>query len=93
LPLEIKTLFQEWLVDRLPDRAARVMKLVREMRGGRDYDPQWFARQRGQGPLAALIARRFRLASKRLALDQPRSALRTDLFAPPPAAGDQLALL
>jgi len=93
LPLEITTLFQEWLVDRLPDRAARVMKLVRDMRGGRDYDAQWFARQRGHGPYAALIARRFRLTAKRLGLNERLTDLRCDLFAHPPRAGDQLSLL
>jgi DNA repair photolyase len=93
LPLEITTLFQEWLVDRMPDRAARVMKLVREMRGGRDYDAQWFARQRGQGPYAALIARRFRLTAKRLGFNNNLPSLRCDLFTHPPRMGDQLSLL
>ena len=93
LPLEITTLFQEWLVDRLPDRAGRVMKLVREMRGGRDYDAQWFTRQRGQGPHAVLIARRFRLTAKRLGLNERLADLRCDLFAHPPKPGDQLSLL
>ena len=92
LPLEIKTLFQEWLVEQVPDRAARVMKLVRDLRGGRDYDAQWFTRQRGQGPIADLIAKRFRLTAKRLGLNAVASTLRTDLFKPPPAKGDQMAL-
>jgi DNA repair photolyase len=93
LPLEIKVLFQEWLAEQVPDRAQRVMKLVREMRGGRDYDPQWFARQRGQGPFADLIAKRFRLAAKRFGLNAHPINLRTDLFKPPPIMGDQLALI
>ncbi|HRE43826.1 MAG TPA: PA0069 family radical SAM protein, partial [Terricaulis sp.] len=41
LPLEIKDLFREWLAAHFPDRAARVMALVRQIRGGRDYDPEW----------------------------------------------------
>jgi len=40
LPLEIKDLFREWLETERPDRAKRVMSLVRQLRGGRDYDSE-----------------------------------------------------
>ncbi len=80
LPYEIKDLFHEWLAQHVPDRAARVINLVREMRGGKDYDAKWFERGRGQGPVADLIARRFHRAVSRLGLNLPRPALRTDLF-------------
>jgi len=66
LPLEIKDLFQEWLADARPDRAARVMSLVRQTRGGKDYDADWSQRMKGTGPVAELIATRFRAAVKRL---------------------------
>ena len=92
LPLEIADLFQEWLAEAVPDRAARVMRLVRDTRGGRDYDPAFGTRMTGAGPVAAMIGRRFRLAARRLGLDAPRTPLRTDLFRPPPRAGDQLSL-
>jgi DNA repair photolyase len=75
LPLEIKALFREWLAQHFPDRAARVMALVRQMRGGLDYDPEWGKRQRGEGPYAKLIADRFANACRRLDLDKPRLAL------------------
>ena len=75
LPLEIKTLFREWLGTHFPDRAGRVMALVRQMRGGRDYDAQWGLRQKGEGPYARLIADRFQRACRRLGLDRPRLAL------------------
>ena len=93
LPLEIKDLFREWLEAERPDRAARVMSLVRQMRGGKDYDPQWGKRMKGEGPLADLIAVRFKAACKRLGLNQDRIALDTGQFRPPPKAGDQLRLL
>jgi len=75
LPLEIKDLFREWLADARPDRAARVMSLVRQTRGGRDYDPDWSHRMKGTGPVAELIATRFRAAVKRYGLDAPRKPL------------------
>jgi DNA repair photolyase len=92
MPLEIKDLFREWLAEAVPERAARVMTLVRDTRGGRDYDPSFGTRMTGTGPVASLIGRRFRLAAKRLGLDRPRATLRTDLFRPPPKASDQLGL-
>ena len=83
LPLEIKDLFREWLEAERPDRARRVMSLVRQMRGGRDYDPQWGARMVGHGAFAELIGKRFAVATAKLGLNRERRPLRTDLFAPP----------
>lgn len=93
LPLEIADLFQEWLKEHAPDRANRVMSLVRQMRGGKDYDAQWGERMRGQGPYAWQIGRRFELASKRLELNVRKLNLRTDLFEPPVLPGQQMSLL
>ncbi len=75
LPLEIKDLFREWLEAERPDRAKRVMSLVRQMRGGKDYDAQWGKRMKGEGPIADLIAARFRAACKRHGLNQERISL------------------
>lgn len=92
LPLEVAGLFRDWLESNVPDRAARVMGRVRELHGGRDYDPEFGTRMRGQGLWADLIHRRANVARKRLGLDEGLPALRTDLFAAPPRPGDQLAL-
>lgn len=92
LPLEVAGLFREWLEARVPDRAAKVMARVREVHGGRDYDPAWGRRMRGEGIWAELIARRFDLAVARLGLAAALPPLRCDLFAPPARAGDQLTL-
>jgi DNA repair photolyase len=89
LPLEIKDLFREWLIQYFPDRATRVMTLVRQMRGGRDYDPEWGKRQKGEGPYARLIADRFARACRRLGLNQPRAPLDHTQFRRPIEAGDQ----
>ena len=92
LPLEIKDLFREWLQAERPDRARRVMSLVRQMRGGRDYDPDWSQRMKGGGPVADLIRQRFRRAATQLGLTVDRAPLRTDLFQPPARAGAQMEL-
>jgi DNA repair photolyase len=92
LPREVSGLWQEWLAEHAPDRAAKVMARLREMHGGRDYDPRWGHRMRGQGVHAQMIARRFRVAARRLGFDRATPPLRCDLFAVPPKAGDQLSL-
>jgi DNA repair photolyase len=80
LPLEISPLFQEWLQANFPDRARRVMSLVRSMRGGKDYVSRFGERQRGTGPYAEQIAARFEIALKRNGLNKRHLRLRTDLF-------------
>jgi DNA repair photolyase len=92
LPLEIKTLFREWLATEFPDRAERVIHLMQSMHGGRDYTSEFGVRQRGTGPYAEQIGLRFRLAVKRLGLNEDRAPLRTDLFQPPVLKGQQLQL-
>ena len=92
LPREVATLFRDWLAAHYPDRAARVMGRVRELHGGRDYDPDFGKRMVGQGAWVAMIQQRIKLATARLGLDRSLPPLRTDLFAKPPTAGDQLSL-
>jgi DNA repair photolyase len=93
LPLEIKDLFREWLDASVPDRAKHVMSLVRQMRGGKDYDSQWHTRMKGTGPYAEMIARRFQMAAKRFGLNQDSRPLLLNKFKRPERAGDQLSLL
>ena len=89
LPLEIKDLFREWLATDHPDRASRVMSLVRQMRGGLDYDAEWGKRMRGEGPIAELMSQRFQAAKKRYGLSARYDGLDLSQFRVPPKAGDQ----
>ncbi len=70
LPGEIRDLWIEWLRLHYPDRANRVMGILKSMRGGRDYDSRWGKRMRGEGVFAQLIADRFSLARKRYGLNK-----------------------
>jgi DNA repair photolyase len=92
LPLEIADLFQEWLATDHPDRASRVMSLVRQMRGGKTYDSQWGRRMKGEGPIAALTSRRFAVAKARYGLASKLPPLDLGAFRVPPKAGDQIDL-
>jgi DNA repair photolyase len=75
LPWEVNPLFQQWLQQHYPERAARVMARVREMRGGRDNDPQFGSRMTGEGIWAQLLRQRFDKTARRLGLSQSRIPL------------------
>ncbi|WP_375256108.1 PA0069 family radical SAM protein [Yoonia sp.] len=92
LPREVAPLFRDWLETHFSDRAARIMGRVRELHGGRDYDPEFGKRMVGQGVWAELLQQRFRKAARKLGLDRSLPLLRTDLFCKPPQCGDQLNL-
>ncbi|HVY90081.1 MAG TPA: PA0069 family radical SAM protein [Hyphomonadaceae bacterium] len=83
LPLEIAGLFTEWLEANYPDRAKRVMSLLRACHQGEDYRSQWRTRQRGDGPYAQLMADRFRRTCARLGLNRIQREYNLDLFKPP----------
>ena len=92
LPLEISDLFTEWLKSNCPDRASRVLSLMRSTRGGKLYDAKWGERMVGDGPYAWMIGRRFELAAERLGFNREEISLRKDLFRPPARPGQQLQL-
>ena len=94
LPLEVKDLFREWLTEHYPDRAAHVMSLINQSRGGKDYQSEFGTRMVGTGVFAQLLSKRFAVAKRKLALEngEGRHELRTDLFRPPCASGAQLTL-
>lgn len=92
LPWEVAPLFMQWLEAHFPDRAARVMNRVREMRGGKNYDSQFGKRMTGEGAWAALIRQRFAKAAMKLRLDREIPPLRNDLFIAPRLVTPQLDL-
>ncbi len=91
LPHEVAPLFRDWLDAHYPDRAAKVMSIIQSLRGGRDNDPGFGTRMRGEGVWADLIRTRFRIACKRLGLNRVAITLDQSQFRPP--EGAQLRLL
>jgi DNA repair photolyase len=92
LPHEVAPLFREWLAVHFPERAGKVMSIIRQMRGGRDNDPSFHSRMRPTGVWADLIRARFDLACKRAGIGRHRFALDCSRFRPPEVGG-QLRLL
>ncbi|MDB5446853.1 MAG: Radical domain protein [Phenylobacterium sp.] len=92
LPLEIKELFEEWLEADHPDRAKRVMSMVRQMRGGAAYNSAWGTRMTGQGPVADAMRQRFAIAQRRFGLERVLPPLDLSQFARPAGGENQLQL-
>lgn len=90
LPYEVAPLFRAWLDEHYPERADKVMSIINQLRAkdgrGRDNDPDFGSRMRGQGPWYDLMRTRFLIACKRFGLTGPRVELRTDLFRAPEGA-------
>ena len=88
LPWEVKDVFKAWLEERFPLKAAHVMSRVHEMRGGRDNDPNFGSRMKGQGLWAELLRQRFAKGCERFGLNQAHwEGLNTALFRPPSRHG------
>ena len=92
LPLEVSPLFQEWLESYAPNRAARIMRHIRDMNGGKDYDPHWSRGREIKTPYAQLIAQRNRAARARLGFDRERTPLDLSLFRVPVEISGQMDL-
>jgi len=90
LPWEVNPLFQEWLQAHFPQRAEKVLNCIRDMRGGKENDPNFGSRMRGEGVWADLIRQRFKKTLKKRAVpDVQRFAgldcgqFRRPIFVPP----------
>jgi DNA repair photolyase len=92
LPLELKDLFREWLIENFPDRYRHVINLIRETHGGKDYDSTFGKRMTGSGPIAWMIGRRFEVACERLGFNLTSVKTTTEHFKPPRPSAEQLDL-
>lgn len=92
LPGEVRDVFREWLLRHFPDRVRHVLSLVRDTRGGKDYDSRWGTRMTGEGPYATLLRQRFEKARERYGLDAKLPPLRADLFEAPKVDSPQMSL-
>jgi DNA repair photolyase len=92
LPGEVRDVFREWLLRHFPDRVRHVLALVRDTRGGKDYDSRWGVRMTGEGPYATLLRQRFDKARERYGLDAKLPGLRNDLFIAPRLEELQMSL-
>jgi DNA repair photolyase len=92
LPWELKEMFEDWLEEKYPLKAKKVMHLIRETRGGGLYQNEWGTRMHGTGEYAKILTARFDAAVRRLGFNRRRYDLDTSLFRFPPQLGDQIPL-
>jgi DNA repair photolyase len=92
LPHEVKEVFGGWLAEYEPGRAAKILGLIREARGGKLYDPRFGLRMSGDGPYARILSRRFEVTCKRLGFTTSRPRLDVTAFRPPPRRPEQPSL-
>lgn len=92
LPWEVSPLFKDWLQRHAPEKADRVMARLHEMRGGRDNDPRFGSRMRGEGLWAELLSQRMRKACARFGLNRQRLVLDLGQFRRPRAGVEQAEL-
>ena len=92
LPFAVRPIFEAWLAQHYPDKAERVLALIRSTRGGRMNDYQFGRRMSGQGPYAEQIRQTFSVFRKKFGLDEPLPALDYSKFTPPPPTSGQLRL-
>jgi DNA repair photolyase len=92
LPLAVRPIFEEWLTRNCPDKADRVLSLIRSTRDGKMNDSQFGRRKRGQGLYAEQIEQTFKVFRKKLGLDRPLTPLDHSKFVPPKPASGQLRL-
>jgi DNA repair photolyase len=92
LPWAVRPIFEDWITRNYPDRAERVLSLIRSTRDGRMNDTQWGRRMRGQGPYAEQIAQTVKVFKQKLGLNRQLPALDSSQFTPPKPTSGQLRL-
>ncbi len=77
---EIASIFEDWIAKAFPDRAEKVLNMIKECHGGKLNDSQWGRRMKGGGKLAESIHALFSISVKRYMGENSMDPLRTDLF-------------
>jgi DNA repair photolyase len=92
LPMAVRPIFEDWITRSYPDRAERVLSLIRSTRDGRMNDSQWGRRLRGQGLYAEQVEQTFKIFRKKHGLDRPLPPLDHTKFVPPKQTTGQMRL-
>ena len=86
----VEPVFVEWLNLNFPDRAQKVMNLIRSMHGGNLGEKRFHQRYQGEGNIAEMIYQTFRIARQKYFKHESLPPLNTQLF--DPKKGNQLSL-
>nr|WP_321458549.1 PA0069 family radical SAM protein [uncultured Cohaesibacter sp.] len=92
LPNEVSSLFQDWLLHHYPDKYRHVMSVLRNMRGGKDYDSRAGHRMHGFGPFAEILHKRKEVACRTIGFSSKKTRLSLKYFTSSKRIEDQLSL-
>ncbi len=73
-------LFTDWVEQNFPDRAEKVLNLIKETHGGSLSETRWKLRMRGEGHYAEQVRNQFMLAQKRFLSGEKLPPTDTSLF-------------
>ncbi|WP_292010960.1 PA0069 family radical SAM protein [Chryseobacterium sp.] len=76
----VEPVFIQWIETHFPDRAAKVLNLIRSMRGGKLGEKRYFERYKGQGNIAEMIHDTFKIGKKKYFSEQSSPSLSVENF-------------
>ncbi len=77
---EVASIFEDWLRLAFPDRAEKVLMLIKQTHNGKLNESSWGSRMRGQGSVADSIRNMVKIASSRYIRGRELPPLNTDIF-------------
>jgi DNA repair photolyase len=92
LPFAVRPIFESWVQSEYPEKADRILAIIRSTRAGRMNNHQWGTRMRGEGHYAEGIHNTFQVFRKKAGLDRPLPPLDTSKFSPPQPSSGQMRL-
>ena len=76
----VEPVFINWINANFPDRAEKVLNLIRSMRGGKLGDKRFHERYKGEGNIAEMIHDTFALGRRKFFADKEITPLSTEKF-------------
>jgi len=61
----VEPVFVRWIESNFPERAQKVLNLIKSMRGGKLGEKRYFERQKGEGNIAEMIHNTFKIGKKK----------------------------
>ncbi len=77
---QIAEIFEDWLHKTLPDRAEKVLNLIRESHGGTLNESRWKTRMKGEGKFAENVSDMFKVARKQFINPSEKRTLDYTIF-------------
>lgn len=76
----VEPVFVRWIENTFPDRAQKVLNLIKSMHGGKLGEKRYFDRQKGEGNIAEMIHNTFKIGRKKFFDGKEFPKLSTDGF-------------